>query len=348
MPGVRIPLPSLIRRTVSRALAARITEGAAALTYFETMALVPSLVVSLSIASLVVDDPRATVDGLVAQLGGTSEGGLASALREIFSSLSESGNASTLITIGAVTAIWSTSGATSALLGITGRMLGSPDRGILRTRARALALALASALAGAFAVGSVVLQGGASAWLARQTHSTFLSVALERGAYLVIVLGVAAYLVVVYRTATVGPPPRSRSLVVGALVGALLFALGTIALGTYLSTIGPSDAVAGSLAGVIVVLIWMYVSNLAILAGAALCGELDERASRGRAAQLGGAAPRPSGSAGPGSSSEASRSPSRSTRSSAELIDSSTSTPDSTSSQVTGSETGAPGRGRTE
>ncbi len=340
---MRIPLPSLIRRTVSRALAARITEGAAALTYFETMALVPSLVVSLSIASLVVNDPRATVDSLVAQLGGTSEGGLASALREIFSSLSESGNASTLITIGAVTAIWSTSGATSALLGITGRMLGSPDRGILRTRARALALAFASALAGAFAVGSVVLQGGASAWLARQTHSTFLSAVLERGTYLVIMLGVAAYLMVVYRTAAVGPPPRSRSLVVGALVGALLFALGTIALGTYLSTIGPSDAVAGSLAGVIVVMIWMYVSNLAILAGAALCGELDERAS-----QRDGAAARPSGSAGPGSSSEASRSPSRSTRSSAELIDSSTSTPDSTSSQVTGSETGAPGRGRTE
>lgn len=273
---MRVPVPKLARRIVSRALDARITEGAAALTYFETMALVPALVVSLSIASVVVDDPRATVDDLVARLGGTSKGSLASALREIVSSLSESGTASTLITIGALTAIWSISGAMSALLGITGRMLGEAnERGLVRARARALALALASALAGAFALGSVVLLGGASSWLARQTDSTFLSVVLERGMYVVIVLGLAAYLVVVFRMAAVGPPPRTRALAVGALVGALLFALGTIGLGAYLSTIGSSNAVAGSLAGLIVVLIWMYVSNLAILAGAAVCGELD-------------------------------------------------------------------------
>ena len=273
---MRVPVPKLARRIVSRALDARITEGAAALTYFETMALVPALVVSLSIASVVVDDPRATVDDLVARLGGTSKGSLASALREIVSSLSESGTASTLITIGALTAIWSISGAMSALLGITGRMLGEAnERGLVRARARALALALASALAGAFALGSVVLLGGASSWLARQTDSTFLSVMLERGMYVVIVLGLAAYLVVVFRMAAVGPPPRTRALAVGALVGALLFALGTIGLGAYLSTIGSSNAVAGSLAGLIVVLIWMYVSNLAILAGAAVCGELD-------------------------------------------------------------------------
>lgn len=273
---MRVPVPKLACRIVSRALDARITEGAAALTYFETMALVPALVVSLSIASVVVDDPRATVDDLVARLGGTSKGSLASALREIVSSLSESGTASTLITIGALTAIWSISGAMSALLGITGRMLGEAnERGLVRARARALALALASALAGAFALGSVVLLGGASSWLARQTDSTFLSVVLERGMYVVIVLGLAAYLVVVFRMAAVGPPPRTRALAVGALVGALLFALGTIGLGAYLSTIGSSNAVAGSLAGLIVVLIWMYVSNLAILAGAAVCGELD-------------------------------------------------------------------------
>ena len=273
---MRVPVPDLARRIISRALKARITEGAAALTYFETMALVPALVVSLSIASVVVDDPRATVDDLVARLGGTNKGSLASALREIVSSLSESGTASTLITIGALTAIWSISGAMSALLGITGRMLGEAnERGLVRARARALALALASALAGAFALGSVVLLGGASSWLARQTDSTFLSVMLERGMYLVIVLGLAAYLVVVFRMATAGPPPRSRALAVGALVGASLFALGTIGLGAYLSTIGSSNAVAGSLAGLIVVLIWMYVSNLAILAGAAVCGELD-------------------------------------------------------------------------
>lgn len=273
---MRVPVPKLARRIVSRALDARITEGAAALTYFETMALVPALVVSLSIASVVVDDPRATVDDLVARLGGTSKGSLASALREIVSSLSESGTASTLITIGALTAIWSISGAMSALLGITGRMLGEAnERGLVRARARALALALASALAGAFALGSVVLLGGASSWLARQTDSTFLSVMLERGMYVVIVLGLAAYLVVVFRMAAAGPPPRTRALAVGALVGALLFALGTIGLGAYLSTIGSSNAVAGSLAGLIVVLIWMYVSNLAILAGAAVCGELD-------------------------------------------------------------------------
>ena len=278
---MRVPVPKLARRIVSRALDARITEGAAALTYFETMALVPALVVSLSIASVVVDDPRATVDDLVARLGGTSKGSLASALREIVSSLSERGTASTLITIGALTAIWSISGAMSALLGITGRMLGEAnERGLVRARARALALALASALAGAFALGSVVLLGGASSWLARQTDSTFLSVVLERGMYVVIVLGLAAYLVVVFRMAAAGPPPRTRALAVGALVGALLFALGTIGLGAYLSTIGSSNAVAGSLAGLIVVLIWMYVSNLAILAGAAVCGELDAPSGR--------------------------------------------------------------------
>ena len=275
----RIPLPPLLRRVVARALAARITEGAAALTYFETMALVPALVVSLSVASLVVHDPRSTVDDIVSGLGGTRSGSLASALREIVSSLSESGTASTLITIGALTALWSISGATSALLGITGRMIGgSSERGLLRARARALALALASTLAGAFALGSVVLIGGASSALARHTHSSVLSLAVQRGTYVAIVAGLAAYLVVVFRMAASEPRPSTHALLVGALAGALLFALATVGLAAYLSTIGSSDAVAGSLAGLIVVLIWMYLSNLAILTGAAVCGELDGRA----------------------------------------------------------------------
>ena len=277
MPGTR--LVPLVRRVVRRALAARITEGAAALTHFEVMALVPTLVVSLSIASLVVHDPRSTVDDVVSGLGGTKHGSLASALREIVSSLSESGTASTLITIGALTALWSISGATSALLGITGRMIGRPSAGsMLRTRARALALALASVMAGAFALASVVLIGGASAWVARHTDSHLLAIAVERGTYLAVVLGLAGYLVLVFRVAAPEPRPRPRALIAGALTGALLFALATLALGAYLSTIGSSDAVSGSLAGLIVVLIWMYLSNLAVLAGAALCGELDERA----------------------------------------------------------------------
>ena len=77
--------------------------------------------------------------------------------------------------------------------------------------------------------------------------------------------------------------PRFRWLSPGALVAILTWFVGSALFGLYVANFSSYDAVYGSLAGVIVFLVWLWVSNSALLLGA----ELDAEIERARELQAG-------------------------------------------------------------
>jgi membrane protein len=80
--------------------------------------------------------------------------------------------------------------------------------------------------------------------------------------------------------------PRFRWLSVGASVAIVIWVLASIAFGFYVSTFGSYNKTYGSLAGAVVGLLWLWITNLALLFGA----ELDSELERGRELQAGIAA----------------------------------------------------------
>ena len=97
---------------------------------------------------------------------------------------------------------------------------------------------------------------------------------------LVVVIGIVALLY--YATPNV-KQPRFRWISVGAAVAIGVWILASAAFGLYVATFASYDKTYGSLAGVVVFLLWLWLTNLALLFGA----ELDCELERGRELQAG-------------------------------------------------------------
>jgi membrane protein len=80
--------------------------------------------------------------------------------------------------------------------------------------------------------------------------------------------------------------PRFRWLSIGAAVAIVVWIVLTVAFGFYVANFSSYDRTYGSLAGVIVFLLWLWITNLALLFGA----ELDAELERARQLQAGIAA----------------------------------------------------------
>ena len=80
--------------------------------------------------------------------------------------------------------------------------------------------------------------------------------------------------------------PKFRWISVGALVAIVVWVLASAAFGFYVANFSSYNKTYGSLAGVIVFLLWLWITNLALLFGA----ELDAELERGRELQAGVAA----------------------------------------------------------
>ena len=80
--------------------------------------------------------------------------------------------------------------------------------------------------------------------------------------------------------------PKFRWISLGALLAILVLAIATVAFGFYVANFSNYDRTYGSLAGIIVFLLWLWIANLALLFGA----EFDAELERGRQLQAGIAA----------------------------------------------------------
>jgi membrane protein len=82
--------------------------------------------------------------------------------------------------------------------------------------------------------------------------------------------------------------PKFRWLSIGSAVAIVIWALASVGFGFYVTNFGSYNKTYGALAGVIVFLLWLWITNLALLFGA----ELDAELERGRQLQAGIAAER--------------------------------------------------------
>jgi membrane protein len=98
----------------------------------------------------------------------------------------------------------------------------------------------------------------------------------------VVVLVVVAVAILYHFTPNVRQP-RFRRTSVGAVLALVVWLLASLGFGVYVTGFSSDDRTYGSLAGVVVFLLWLWISNLALLFGA----ELDAELERGRQLQGG-------------------------------------------------------------
>jgi membrane protein len=153
-------------------------------------------------------------------------------------------------------------------------------RGFLKLRGTALALTLAGVL---FAVIVIAAVGVVPVVVDRFISSGPLKVVALVGEGLVLFLLVVTVLTAVYRLAPANRPAGLRWASPGAIIAALLWTVGTVAFAFYVQNFSSYANTYGALAGVVIFMLWLYLSSYVVLLGALINAEA-ERGMKGDAA----------------------------------------------------------------
>ena len=272
------------RKTVREFTKDECTDIAAALTYYAVLALFPALIAMLSLVGLVGQSDE-TVSTILTILSDLGAGSIAETVEPTLQQLASSQGAGLALVIGLATALWSASGYVSAFGRALNRMY-SVDEGRPFWKFRpimivvtAVLLTLASIVAvGLVLTGPVVGAVGDALGLGSVALTVWNVVKWP-----VILLGVMLIVALLYWATPNIRPPKFRWLSVGAVVAIVVWVLASLAFGLYVANFSSYNKTYGALAGVIVFLLWLWITNLALLFGA----ELDSELERGRQLQAG-------------------------------------------------------------
>lgn len=274
----------VVRKTLREFSDDGCTDLAAALTYYSVLSIFPACIALLSIVGLVGDSEK-TVRTLLDILRDLGASGAASTLEPTLMQLSQSQGAGIGLVVGLAAAIWSASGYVGAFARGLNRVYEVEEgRPVWKLRPVMLVITLVTILLAALVAGALVLTGPAAAAVGDAIGMGDTAVTVWNIAkWPVMLLAVMLIVALLYYSAPNVKQPKFRWLSLGAAVAILVWVAASLAFGFYVSNFANYNRTYGSLAGAIVFLLWLWITNLALLFGA----ELDAELERGRELQAG-------------------------------------------------------------
>ncbi|MEX0429434.1 YihY/virulence factor BrkB family protein [Nocardioides sp. DS6] len=277
----------VLRKTVREFTGDQCTDLAAALTYYSVLALFPGAIALMSLIGL-VGQGRESVDTVLDILKDVGAGSIADTLQPTLLELSRSTAAGIGLVFGLLGAAWSASGYVGAFGRAMNRVYGVQEgRPVWKLRPAMLGLTAVTLVLAALALLALVLTGPVAKAVGDQIGLGSTAVLVwDIAKWPVLAFVIIAIVALLYWGTPNIRPPRFRWLSVGAVIAIVVWALASVGFGFYVANFSSYDRTYGSLAGVIVFLLWLWITNLALLFGA----EVDAELERGRELQSGIAA----------------------------------------------------------
>ena len=274
--AVRTPLrwPQILWRTLAKIDEDDCLGLAAQLAFYFFLSLFPALLFLVALVGyLPLED---TLARMLTTLGSVAPGAVVSLLRTQLEEITQ-GTHVGLLTLGIAGAIWSSSAAMLSLINALNHAYEVEERrSWWKQRLVAILLTVAAAVFIVLSLVLVLAGPGVAAWVAGWFGLTPVFARAWAVARWPLMLGLVVFGVdLVYRF---GPNRRGRGAWVtpGALVATGLWILSSFAFKFYVANLAQFNATYGAIGGVVVVLLWCYVSGLAILVGAELNGVIEQ------------------------------------------------------------------------
>jgi membrane protein len=272
-----------LRRTVAEFIDDDLTDRAAALTYYGMMSIFPGLLVF--VAGLTLLDHSVT-DDILTNVRQLAPGPARDILLQAIEDLQKRPGTSAVVGLVALAvAFWSATGYIGAFMRAANKIYDVPEaRPVWKTIPLQLLVTAVTGIFFAVTTLSVVFTGRLAQWaghaigIEKATVDTF---DILKWPVLVVV---AALLIAMLFW--VGPNARQagfRWITPGSVVAVFGLALVSAGLAVYISKFNSYNRTYGTLAGVVIFLVWLWLCNIAILIGA----ELDAELSRARAIAVG-------------------------------------------------------------
>jgi membrane protein len=266
----------LLKRTVKEFKDDNLTDWAAALTYYAILALFPALLVLTAV--LGIFGQQNTIDTFIQSM---RDAGLSGAANNIQGPLegvvNSKGGAGALLGFGLLASIWSSSGYLGAFIRASNAIYEVDEgRPFWKLRPLQIALTLAGILALAFVLIAIVVSGPLAEAVGDTIGLGDAAVTVYSIAKWPILIAVVMLLFAsLYYAAPNVKQVKFRWVTPGGIVAVLIWIAASVAFGFYVSNFGSYNETYGTLGGVISFLVWMWITNIAILFGAELDAELE-------------------------------------------------------------------------
>ncbi|CAB4913698.1 unannotated protein [freshwater metagenome] len=264
-----------LKRTWSEFSEDRLTDAAASLTYYAVLAMFPALIALVSLVGVVADPAETTkaIQDVIAQIGPSSA--TQTFAEPIRSITSQPGRSGVFLVIGLLTALWSASGYVGAFMRVANDIYEVDEgRPIWKLRPLQMLVTLVLLLLVVLAALAVIVSGpladaiGSAVGLS-DTFVTVFSIVK----WPIILLVVSTMVSILYYAAPNAKLPGFKWVTPGGLLAVLVWIVASLLFAFYASNFGSYDKTYGTLGGVVIFLVWLWITNIAILLGAQLNAE---------------------------------------------------------------------------
>jgi len=266
-----------LKRSFSEFRDDNLTDWAAALTYYAVLALFPGLIVFVALIGLFGQYPQ-TTNSLLDIVGQVGPASAVDTFRgPIEGVVKDKGGAGALLGFGLLGALWSASGYIGAFMRASNSIYEVEEgRPFWKLRPLQVAMTivmvlLLTAVAIALVVTGPLAQAVGNVIGLGDTAVTVWGIA-KWPAMLVIVMAMFAFL---YYVAPNVKQPNFRWVSPGGVVAVVGWILASVAFAVYVANFGSYNKTYGTLGGVVTFLVWLWISNLALLFGAEFDAELE-------------------------------------------------------------------------
>jgi len=272
-----------LRRAVVQADEDKITTWAGALTYYGILSIFPGLLVLISVLRLAGDD---AMHSILNNITATAPGPTRTVLTATVTNL-ERGQQSTaglLAIVGVLVALWSSSSYIGSFMDAANAIFDVPEgRPLWKRLPIRLAITIVAGVIVLAASVTVVVTGGLARAVGSLIGAESGTVAVwdvAKWPALVVVVGIL--FAILYWAAPNAKHGGFRWVTPGSALATLMWVVASAGFAVYVAKFNSYNKTYGSLAAVIVFLVWLWISNLALLLGAEFDAELQrERAAEG-------------------------------------------------------------------
>jgi membrane protein len=268
-----------VKRSVKEFMEDNLTDWAAALTYYGVLSLFPALLVLVSALGLL--GPSA-IQPLIDNIGQIAPGPVRAILETAAASLQQAqGIAGITAIISLAVALWSASGYVAAFMRASNAIYDVPEgRPIWKTVPIRIGVTVVVGVLLVLSAVIVILTGEVAEQLGRALGlESVLVTAWSIVKWPVLVVLVSLMFAILYWASPNARQGGFRWVSPGGLVAVLLWIVASAGFAVYVANFASYNKTYGTLAGVIVFLVWLWISNLAILFGAEVDAELERQRS---------------------------------------------------------------------
>jgi membrane protein len=286
-PGLRAETPTQIpargwwqitRRAMKEATADHVPMLAGGVAFFAFLAIFPAIIAAITLYGLVADPATvaAQAQSFTAALPQSAQPLVGDQIAQVTQA---SGRALSIgLVVSILAALWSASSGVSNLIQAINIAYDEDEgRNFIKLRGTALLLTLGAMV---FVLLTLALIAVVPPLLDALALGPAGTVAAQVVRWLLLVLVLVVALAVVYRLAPDRDAPRFKWVSVGAVVATVLWIVGSLVFSLYVNNFGKYGNTYGALAGVVVLLLWLYLTSYVILLGAEINAEAERQTEK--------------------------------------------------------------------